>query len=71
MTERRADGKTGILVSDDGNALLEARFAPMENLEALSNALDRMPGMVGHSLFYQIATKALIAKADGIEIVER
>lgn len=71
VTERRADGKAGILVSDDGNALLEAKFDPVDDVEALSNALDRMPGMVGHSLFCQIASKALIAKADGIELVVR
>ncbi|MDE7311175.1 MAG: ribose 5-phosphate isomerase A [Eubacterium sp.] len=68
VTERRSDGKAGILVSEDGNYLLEAKFHDIDDVEALCAALDRIPGMVGHSLFYQAASKAVIAKADGGEI---
>lgn len=70
LTERRSDKKTGLLVSDDGNYLLEARFKPPVSAEKLALALDRMPGIVDHSLFYHVASKAVIAKSDGIEIVE-
>ncbi len=71
VTKRRSDGKTGILVSDDGNYLLEARFQKVEDAGKLAADLDRIPGLVGHSLFYQIASKAILAKRDGIEILSR
>lgn len=69
VTERRSEGKTGLLVSDDGNYLLEARFSHAGSVEKLALELDRMPGIAGHSLFYKIASKAVIVKADGIEVV--
>lgn len=71
VTERRSDGKTGILVSDDGNYLLEAGFRDVGDAERLAAELDRIPGIVGHSLFCGIASKAVIAKADGIAVLER
>ncbi len=68
---RRSDGKAGMLVSDDGNYLLEASFAQVTEAGKLSEQLDRIMGIAGHSLFYQIATKAVIAKADGIVVKSR
>lgn len=71
VIQRRSDGKTGILVSDDGNYLLEARFEHVTQIGKLSEQLDRMMGIAGHSLFYQIAAKAVIAKSDGIVVKSR
>ena len=71
VTERRSDGKTGMLVSDDGNYLLEAGFQDAVDVEQLDAELDRIPGIVGHSLFCGIVSKAVLAKADGIEVLER
>lgn len=71
VTERRSDGKTGILVSDDGNYLLEAAFGHVEDVGKLAADLDRIPGVVGHSLFYQIADRAIIVKDEGIEVAVR
>lgn len=71
VIERHSNGKTGILVSDDGNYLLEARFQNIDDVGKLATILDTTSGIVGHSLFYQIASKAIIAKADGIDILER
>lgn len=70
VTQRRSQGKAGLLVSDDGNYLLEAEFGQVQSVEKLALELDRMPGIVGHSLFYHIASKAVIAKTDGVEVVE-
>ncbi len=71
VKELRADRKTGILVSDDGNYLLEAGFLHVQDAGKLAAELDGIPGVVGHSLFYQIATMAMIAKEDGPQIVVR
>lgn len=69
VAERCSDGKAGTLVSDDGNYLFEARFQNTGDIGKLSADLDQIPGVVGHSLFYQIAAKAIIVKTDGIEVI--
>lgn len=71
VTLRRSEGKTGLLISDDGNYLMEAKFCQVENIAQLAFQLDRIAGIVGHSLFYQIASKAIIAKTEGVEIREK
>lgn len=71
VTERKTSQKAGLVISDDGNYLMEAVFSSVENVELLSKSLDEIPGIVGHSLFYGIAKKAIIVKKDGIDIIER
>ncbi len=71
VTERRSGKKAGMVMSDDGNYLIEAKFSNVESVQKLAEKLDQIPGIVGHSLFYQIAAKAIIAKKDGIEIIEK
>ncbi|GFI33151.1 MAG: ribose 5-phosphate isomerase A [Lachnospiraceae bacterium] len=70
VTERRSAQKAGVLVSDYGNYLLEAKFSSVENIGELSLKLDQVPGLTGHSLFYRIASKAIIAGSDGMEIIK-
>ncbi|MGN0267727.1 MAG: ribose 5-phosphate isomerase A [Lachnospiraceae bacterium] len=70
VTERRAGGKTGTMVSDDGNYLMEAAFSHVDDVEKLYHELEAITGLVEHSLFYGIASKAVIAKNDGIDIIE-
>lgn len=41
-----------------------------QNVRRLSELLDHTPGIVGHSLFYKIASKAIIARKDRIDIIE-
>lgn len=69
VTERRSEQKTGLVISDDGNYLMEAKFSEVENAEVLSDTLNRMPGIVGHSLFCNVAEAAIIVKTDGIGII--
>ena len=71
VSERNGAGKTGTMVSDDGNYLLEAVFDHVENAPELSARLKGIPGIVETSLFCGLAAKAIIAKKDGIEIIER
>lgn len=71
VTERRDGKKIGLVISDDGNYLLEAKFSEVKDIKLLSQKLDQIPGIVGHSLFYKFATKAIIAKQDGIDIIEK
>lgn len=71
VTQRRSSGKTGLTITDDGNYLLEAEFEKVEDVTDLGKKLDAITGLVEHSLFYGIATKAIIAKKDGIDLIER
>ena len=71
VTERKGTQKAGLVISDDGNYLIDASFPEAQDVRLLSNALDRMPGVVGHSLFHKIASKAIIASESGIRILEK
>lgn len=71
VTERRSSGKSGLTITDDGHYLMEAKFERVEDLEQLATELDAIPGLLEHSLFNGIATKALIAAKDEIYLIER
>lgn len=71
VIDRKTSKKAGLLISDDGNYLMDATFEKVSNLEKLSTTLDTIPGLIGHSLFYQIASKAIIASSEKIILKER
>lgn len=71
VVERKADKKAGLVISDDGNYLFEAKFSDVEDIGELVCSLNRIPGIVEHSLFFGIASKGIIAKKDGIDIIEK
>ncbi len=73
VTLRRCANKTGLTVTDDGNYLMDAKFdgAKVTDPQALNNALDSTPGILGHSLFYGVASKAIIAGKDDIRVVTK
>lgn len=71
VTERRGSQKAGLAISDDGNYLMDACFFETPDIRLLSDTLDRTPGIIGHSLFYQIASKAIIAGEAGVRVLER
>ena len=71
VTERKADKKAGLVISDDGHYLMEATFSSIENVEKINAALNNMPGIVEHSLFCGVATKAIFTNQDGFKIVDR
>lgn len=71
VIERKSNAKMGLTITDDGNYLLEANFERVENVEELHAKLSNMVGVVEHSLFYHVATKALIADKDEVKLIER
>ncbi|MDO4555664.1 MAG: ribose 5-phosphate isomerase A [Lachnospiraceae bacterium] len=71
VKERHSDQKAGLLISDDGNYLMEAYFTNVKDSKSLSDTLDQMAGIAGHSLFCAIAKKAIVAKKEKIDIIER
>lgn len=71
VTERKAAGKVGSLVSDDGNYLLEAHFDAVDDPKQLETTLKMIPGVVETSLFTRVVTKVIIAGTDGVKTIER
>jgi ribose 5-phosphate isomerase A len=58
-----------IAVSDNGNYLLDCRFQPPRDVEALAAGLDRIPGVLGHGLFLGIASEAAVAGPAGVRVI--
>lgn len=64
---RKAQAKSGLVISDDGNLIVDAWFEQKPDLapRELAAFLDQIPGLVGHALFAGIAAKAIVETEDG------
>ena len=56
--------------TDGGHIILDASFGRIPDPKALSDALLQIPGVVEHGLFIDIANTAILAGADGIQILK-
>ncbi len=56
-------------LTDGGHYILDASFGRIPQAKALADGLSDIPGVVEHGLFIGLASKALIAGADGINVV--
>ena len=56
------------IVTDEGNVILDCRFGPLDDPEALATAIRSIPGVVEHGLFLGMARAAYVAGAGGVEI---
>jgi ribose 5-phosphate isomerase A len=56
-----APGKDGPVISDSGNIIADAKFAPIADPDKLARDLEHIVGIVGHGLFIGMATKAILA----------
>ncbi len=52
-------------VSDNGNYVLDCRYAGIADPAALQRTLDAVPGVVDHGLFVGIAGRVVVADASG------
>ena len=66
---RMGDQKDGAVISDNGNLLADIRFGHTPHWQQLNIDIKMIPGIVEHSLFYGMATKAIIAGENGIRII--
>ncbi|WP_333823585.1 ribose-5-phosphate isomerase RpiA [Pinisolibacter sp.] len=64
---RNKDGST--FVTDGGHWIVDASFRRIPDPEKLSSALFEIPGVVEHGLFTGLATAAVVARADGVDIL--
>lgn len=53
--------KDGPVVTDNGQFVLDLRFPPSTDLQAIDQALHRTPGVLETGLFFGIAQEALVA----------
>lgn len=58
---RTSDAKDGYTITDHGNYLLDVTVTPPADLAAFHNAYRLIPGVVDISLFFRIASCALVA----------
>ncbi|MBB6127323.1 ribose 5-phosphate isomerase A [Mucilaginibacter lappiensis] len=66
---RMGDQKDGTVISDNGNLLADIRFDHTPQWQQLNIDVKMIPGIVEHSLFYGMATKAIIAGENGIRFI--
>lgn len=69
VTPRPDEG--GFFRTDQSNIVLDCRFGPIDDPQALAGTLEARAGLVGHGLFIGIATDLVVAGKDGIRHVER
>lgn len=68
VVRRTGDGGAPYL-TDNGNVMLDARFAPIEEPTALASAIRDVPGVVDSGLFLGMASLVLVADADAVRVV--
>jgi ribose 5-phosphate isomerase A len=66
---RQRDGRP--FVTDGGHLIIDASFGRIPDPSALSGALHAIPGVVEHGLFLGMASAAILAGPNGIEILAR
>jgi len=65
IVRRQGEGGEPYL-TDGGNYILDSRFAPIADAEALQRKLRRIPGVVETGLFPGMAEMALVAGSSGV-----
>jgi ribose 5-phosphate isomerase A len=64
VTRRRGAGG-GWFVTDQGNAVLDCAFAPLDDPEKLAERIDAVPGALGHGLFLTEIDALYLGRPDG------
>ena len=64
-------GQDNVALSAQGNYILDMKFPPSADDQALNGLLNAMPGIVEHGVFYGVASQVLVADKGQIEIIQR
>ncbi|WOI54353.1 ribose-5-phosphate isomerase RpiA [Parvularcula sp. LCG005] len=67
MQLRPKADQDGIMLTDGGHLLLDARMQRIKDPAALDQALTLLPGVISCGLFINMASMAIIAGEDGVE----
>jgi ribose 5-phosphate isomerase A len=68
---RRSDKKDGAVITERGNFLIDCWFDPFPEPGVINDRLLGIPGILEHSLFYNLAHRAIVAGPDGIKQYSR
>ena len=68
---REGKGKVGPVITDNGNAVIDASFGPIDNVAELEKKLKMIPGAVETGLFVGLADIAYIGTSSKVEKIER
>lgn len=66
---RMSNQKDGAVISENGNLLADIQFSSLPQWQQLNVQVKMIPGIVEHSLFYRLATKAVIAGENGVRVI--
>ncbi|MFB6284711.1 MAG: ribose-5-phosphate isomerase RpiA [Halobacteria archaeon] len=67
---REAVNKDGVVITDDGNPVVDADFGEIPEPSSLSDRLDTVTGVVCHGLFVDVADEIHYAREDEVEVLE-
>ncbi|WP_415378563.1 ribose-5-phosphate isomerase RpiA [Halosimplex sp. TS25] len=67
---RRADRKSGPVVSDNGNLILDCDFGAMPDPAGLATDLSALPGVVEHGLFVDFADEVHVGTETDVTVFE-
>ena len=68
---RRSNKKDGAVITERGNFLIDCWFDPFPEPAVINDRLLGIPGILEHSLFYNLAHRAIVAGPDGIRQYSR
>lgn len=68
---RTATAKSGPVVTDNGNLVLDAAFDTIDDPGRLGETLSTIPGVVGHGLFVGLADTIVTGTTDDVSVEER
>lgn len=68
---RKAIGKVGPLITDNGNFIIDADFGPIEDPKKLETQLKLIPGIIETGLFIEMADIAYVGCKTGLKIFKR
>lgn len=63
---RLSKKKDGLIMTENGNYLLDVHFNGWPELQTINSTLKSIPGLVETSLFYKMAHKAFIGGKEGV-----
>jgi len=57
-------------ITDNGNLIYDCRFDPIKDPDHLAYEINNIPGVVENGLFIGLASRVIVAKSDGIDIID-
>jgi ribose 5-phosphate isomerase A len=68
---RLSNKKDGAVITERGNFLIDCWFDPFPEPAVINDRMAGIPGVLEHSLFYNLAQRAIVAGPDGVQYFTR